>query len=505
MAEVWIVLNDESQAYEFDAESQGSLAGAAIRGTSWSSMGAIVSIGAQVVYTAVMGRLLTPTEFGTVAAATVLMVLASLISQAGIQRAVIQAPSLTKRQVTAAHGISILFGVCVSTVLLVAAPLVRTFSDAPNVVAVTQVQGAIFAIHGLGVVAQGLLRRRLKFRQVAIIAVGADISSFAFGIGLAVAGFGVWSIVAANVLQATVLSIGSVATARFWRLPSFELSAVRRLMGFGLGVTGVSLLEYATLVAPDVFVSRFLGPAALGNFTRATMLVRLPSQRVAETVTAVMMPTLSHVQEDRARFARGYQAAFSLVCVITIPLAAVLAVAADLVIPFLLGDGWDDAASVLPWLSVAVAFAVLASVPAIALEAANHLRPKVLLEILRLVVYLIAFGLLSGRTVSLVEVALVVVALEAMRLVFYVTEIARHVSMPVGPLVRSGAEAVVLAAVAAAVMALILGWYSGSLFTTLLLGGLGTTLACAGLAAATVKRSYVMSVLLDVRQSRAAR
>ena len=81
---------------------KSSLTASTLRGLKWTYLATIVGAIVQVSITAVMSRLLTPAEYGVVAAAGLFMRFSSYFSEMGVGQALVQKPSLSEDDVRAA-------------------------------------------------------------------------------------------------------------------------------------------------------------------------------------------------------------------------------------------------------------------------------------------------------------------------------------------------------------------------------------------------------------------
>lgn len=331
----------------------GDLGRSTARGMGWTLLGSWLGAAVQIGTTMVLARLLTPADFGLMAMALTLTVVATQFRQLGLSQAVVQRPDLTWSQVNALFWVNGAAGVVLAgTVALAGIPL-AAFYDEPSLVPISAALGAGFVVSGLSVQHSALLNRAMQFRRIALRNATAGLLASAAAITAALLGMGVWSLVVQNVsalVLATVLNWWAVP----WRpgRPRGMRDAVP-LLRFGAHVSVAGLFHTASREADNVVIGRFLDAGALGLYTRAYSLLMLPLKQLKTPVQAVMVPTLAALQEEPERYRRAYRTAISGLCHAGLPLVVVLAVAAEEVISVMLGEQWLPAARIFQLLAVA--------------------------------------------------------------------------------------------------------------------------------------------------------
>ena len=145
--------------------------------------------GAQVVRflvtlasTAILARLLLPTDFGLVAAASPVMAFTAMLQNLGINEALIQRPQLEKGHVNALFVVTSGMSIVVAAVLILAAPLLAALLLEPRLIGIIQAMAAIALLVAASTVPLGLMSRRLKFRQLAIVDVCSSVIGLVVGI-----------------------------------------------------------------------------------------------------------------------------------------------------------------------------------------------------------------------------------------------------------------------------------------------------------------------------------
>jgi len=300
-----------------------------------------------IVFAAILARLLTPADFGLAAAATVALSFLNLGSRFGISTALIQAPSLDDGMVRTAKSMVLIAAVTVFAAGELFAPAIAAWFRHPGLTDVLRVTFFCLLINAISVVPQGLLTRALRARDLALIDFAAAcVSAVVISIPMAWAGFGYWSLVAGSLGSALTRGVIMRLAVKLPPGLSLETSALRRLWLQGGGFTLAGLLTRFCAEADKLIVGRYLGPAQLGFYTRANSVAGIPAFLYDLVIDRAAMPAFAAVQNDPDRLKRAYERAVSLIALLGIPLAVLIAAMAPDIVRFVLGPGWG--ATIVP-------------------------------------------------------------------------------------------------------------------------------------------------------------
>lgn len=325
-----------------------------------SSRGVFVTMGGfggktliQLASTVVLARLLSPADFGLVAMVTAIVGVADLVRDFGLTGAIIQARKLSDRMWMSVMWLSVVLGVGLMLLIAASAPLIAWLYDEQRLIPLTLAIAPILLVNGLSMPMQARVQRNLRFGTLANIDVVSMLVGVGLGIAAAAIGWGVWALVvmsgAGQLYRLVALWVAS--RPRFGR-PHISRE-VLPLVTTGGSLFGVQLLNYATKNLDNVVIGQQLGPAALGQYSRAYALYLLPMQQLNGTLGRVALPVLSKLQDDHERFRRYTRGALMIIGYLTIPVYAVAAAVSSPLVAILLGPGWEEAATLFSILALA--------------------------------------------------------------------------------------------------------------------------------------------------------
>ncbi|MEJ8800585.1 lipopolysaccharide biosynthesis protein [Pontibacter sp. H249] len=391
------------------------LASKAFSGLKWTSASTIVNAAMQIGYTSVMARLLAPEAFGLVSLATVILGFGNYFATMGLNQAVIQKEELTKANIRAAFTTSVLLGFVCTIAMWLFAPTAAVFFENEEVTPVVRALSFMFLINGLASTAISILQREMRFKAIGILdTISYSISYLIVGVVLAYMGFGFWSLVYATITQMFLSCAGSYFMVRHSVIPTFAWSAYKPLFSYGSRMSFLGVLEYVYSQLHIILVGKVLGMHKLGIYTRAHMLVNLPMYNITRTLSKVIFPSFSKLQNDIKKLGQVYLSSITLLAAVLIPICMGILVTAPELVRIVLGEQWGESIPVLQVLSLAIPIGFITMFSGIVCDAKAELNLKIVITIIYMVVLVGLFMLLRGY--GLVGFALAVLFGEIIRM-----------------------------------------------------------------------------------------
>ncbi|XQQ05453.1 MAG: lipopolysaccharide biosynthesis protein [Leptolyngbya sp. IPPAS B-1204] len=380
----------------------------AIQGVLWSALQNWGSqVGSLLVFF-LLARLLTPEAFGLVAMANIFLAFMQIFLQQGFAQSLIQRQDLEPEHIDTAFWTNLAIGACLTAFGLTAAGWVAAQFQQPQLTPILQVLSLLFLITACGNVQQALLERAFNFRATATRALAATLVGGAAGIGLALAGFGVWSLVGQQVIQ-ELTGVLVLWHASDWR-PRFRVSLSHfwQLFHFGMPILGFNFLNFLNSRADDLLIGYFLGAVPLGYYSIAYRILGVMQQLLVQTSQQIALPTFSRLQSDLEQFRQAFYTATQLTSLIAFPIfLGVLVLAPELVV-MLFGEQWTPSIPVLQVLSLAGIFQSISFFKSSVFMAMGKPSWSLWLSLLTVVLNLIGFSIAVRWGIVAVAAAFVI-------------------------------------------------------------------------------------------------
>ena len=329
-----------------------SLKDKTIKGIGWSALDNAARYGMQFVIGIVLARLLSPDDYGLLGLVGIFTVICTALVNGGFTTALIRKKDATEEDYNTVFICNLGMSLMLYVVVFLCAPLIANFFERQELIALVRVSSLGLIIGALGLVQRTRLTKRIDFKTQTKITLVSTVVSGIVGIGMAIAGFGVWALVAQ---QLTTQALSTILLYIYNRwLPRFRFSteSFHELFGFGWKMMVSALIDSIWKELYQVIVGKFYSPATLGQYTRARHYAKLFSSNLTTVVERVTYPVLSSIQDDKERMVSAYRRIIRTSMFITAVALFSLGAVSEPLIYCMIGPKWHDAATYLPLICI---------------------------------------------------------------------------------------------------------------------------------------------------------
>lgn len=153
-------------------------------------------------------------------------------------------------------------------------------------------------------------------------------------------GFGVWSLVAQNIISAAIPSLVFWFYVKWRPIWTFSLSSIKELFGFGFYIFLTNLSSRFTNRIADLIIGRVYNPSTMGYYSKASGTQNLASSSIAQIMNQVTYPLYAQVQDDKMAMQNMIKRITMTISYITFPLLFVLFLCAKPIFVLLYSDRW---------------------------------------------------------------------------------------------------------------------------------------------------------------------
>jgi O-antigen/teichoic acid export membrane protein len=184
------------------------------------------------------------------------------------------------------------------------------------------------------------LTKNIDFRLLTKVTVAASLLSGVIAVIMALAGMGVWSLVAKYLINQGTIT-GLLWFSNRWHPDMiFSIESFKELFGFGSKLLLSGLIGTIFSNIYYAVIGKYFSAQELGFYTRAELFKNIPSQTAQGIITTVGYPVLAKVQDNREQLNQAYKqiinTTFFIVAVLMFGMAAV----ANSMIITLIGEQW---------------------------------------------------------------------------------------------------------------------------------------------------------------------
>ena len=358
-------------------------------GMFWKFSERILTQGTSFVVSLILARLLSPDDHGLIALVQVFLNLSAVFITCGFATSLIQKKDADDTDFSTIFFCSLACALVIYGILFAIAPLVADFYSEPSLTKILRIfalQVPLSVYHSIQV---AYISRHMLFRKTFVSSILNSVLSGAVGIGMALAGCGVWALVGQS-LTSTIINTLILAAMVPWR-PRLVFSgeSAKKLMKFGSGVLGAELsatffLELRTLVVGRVFSS-----ADLAYYNKGRQIPTLLTSNLSSTIMTVMFPALANRSDDLVQVKQMAKRSLRILSYILVPCMFGLSAVMEPMILLLYTEKWAQTIPFGQLLAVGLCVDIVGSLPLQTLKAIGRSDVVLKLEIWKKPVYVL--------------------------------------------------------------------------------------------------------------------
>lgn len=315
----------------------------AIDGVLWSAIQKFGISFISFVSNIVLARLLTPDDYGCIGLLAIFIAVSNALVLGGFISALIQKKDADDSDFSTVFFWNIIVSISLYCLLYVSAPAIANYYSVDQLSSILRVQGVILLINGLSAVQTTLLRKTFQFKKLAIINIISSCVSITAALLFAYHGFGVWSLVAQQLIASSCNTIILWSSSSWRPKLAFSLSSFKSLFSYGCFLLLSDLMNTVCDNLQGLIIGRKFSSSTMGYYTQAKRLEEVPTQSISQLVAQVTFPIYSKIQDNQQKLRSAVKNTLSLMNYVNFPLMVMLIVIAKPLIVFLYSDKWINA------------------------------------------------------------------------------------------------------------------------------------------------------------------
>jgi PST family polysaccharide transporter len=383
-----------------------SLSRQVIKSGFWLQISRIIQLGSNFIVSVILARLLLPADFGLAGLVTLYGAFVAQFTMLGLTLGIIQKKDINQRQLSTLYWINLGFNLFTALIVAGIAPLAAKYYKQPQMIPLILLYCVSFLISPFFQVHRRLLEKKIYFEKIAKIEVAASIGSGIVGIGMAFAGFGVYSIVWQSIALNLIYMISTMLNIKWKPDFIFSFQEVKELIFFSVKMKGARMVNFLERNIDFIILSKMFNASLFGFYSLAYRIMYFPVRRISYVFGEILFPAFSNIQDNIEKIREGYLRSIQMVAMAAMPLSVVLAIYTRPLIVLILGEKWLPISSLLFILSLAGLLQSIETVGDSIYPALNFPQTLFWIEIVRTVVTGIAVYI--GGTMGLFEVAVAI-------------------------------------------------------------------------------------------------
>ena len=337
----------------------GSLKKEFFHGVLYTGIAKYSSIFIGIFISAILARLLTPSDFGIVAIATVFINFFSTLTTVGISPAIVQDKSINHSDLRSINTFSFLLAFVVTILYLLLVPIILIFYEESESLKNIMYLLAINVFFSIAsVVPNALLLKAKMFKFIALRTFLINVSLGIISVISAYCGFGVYALLLSPICGSIIFLF-----VNFYKQPigfcSIRKESLSKILSYSLFQMMFNLMYLAYRNIDKLFLGKYFGLSSLGYYEKSYRLMMLPLENVSSIMSPVLHPILSNMQDDKESIWYAYKKMISIISEFSFSISIMLFFFASTLVNLLFGSQWSDSIPIFEILTFSISVQLL--------------------------------------------------------------------------------------------------------------------------------------------------
>lgn len=354
-----------------------------------------------------LARILAPSDFGTVGLTLAITNFLIILNELGFSAAIVQRKILSDRHLSTAFLCNLCLGIFSALVLFNISLYLSNFFRNKDLSTILKVYSIVLIIGSFGTVQRSILTKKMQFKQLSVIEIISTIIFGCVAISLAIAGYGVWSIICGLVIS------NIISNLLYWIFSSwkpsikFEIKSFQDLFSFGISILGTGLVNQLSNQLDVMIVGRLLGSSILGIYSLSYRLALFIPGQTNGILIKVLFPAFAEIQDNTEKFNKSYIQIIKQLSIVTMPMMFGLIIITPEFVKGILTDKWSETIPIIRLLAIyGLTTAIGGGLWGTVLKSKGHPDKQFYLTIVRIVALALFIGV--GSYAGIIGVAVAV-------------------------------------------------------------------------------------------------
>jgi len=325
----------------------------AISGVFWVMTERVSIQGINFFVSIVLARLLLPKDFGIVGIVMVFISIAQVIIDGGLANSLVRTKDPKPVDYSVVFVSNFLVSILIYAILFFVAPAISRYFNLPQLSSLIQVLSLILVIRAVSIIQITKLTIDMNFRRHFTIQLPSVLAGGVTGIIMARNGYGVWSLVASQLVTSVFLTVQLWTRSNWKPALVFDKKIFSKHFLYGSNLMGIHLIKETFENIFNFVIAKVYTPVQLGYYTRSNAMKQIPVETLANALSKVTFPLFSKLQDDTQKLRNAYVKITQQVFYVIAPLYILLIILAEPLFRFLFTEKWLPAVPYFQLLCIA--------------------------------------------------------------------------------------------------------------------------------------------------------
>jgi PST family polysaccharide transporter len=319
-----------------------------------NSTAKFINILIQVIYSAILARVLSPADFGIVAIIVVFINFFMIFADMGIGPAVIQNKTLNENDMNHIFSFTFYLGIVLALLFMILSIPISIFYNNSIYVPLGLILSISLFFNTINMVPNAILLKEKRFMTVGVRMVVISIACSVITIILATLGFKYYSITLYSVLVSVFTFLWNFFSVRLKFRFKVERYCIKKIANFSSYQFAFNFINYFSRNLDNLSIGKFMGDSALGYYDKGYRLMLYPVGNLSGIITPIMHPILSDYQEDLKFIYDRYLKIAKILSLMGVFISLFSFYSSSELVLIVFGDQWISTTKIFKWLSLSI-------------------------------------------------------------------------------------------------------------------------------------------------------
>ena len=331
----------------------------------------------------ILAKMLAPEIWGTIGLILIFIEVLQVFIESGLGNALIQKKDADDLDFSTVFYFNCVICGAAYLLMFFAAPLIAWFYKAPELTSAIRVMSLVLVVSGLKNVQQAYVSKNMLFKRFFFATLIGTLTAAVIGIAMAYFGFGLWAIIAQNLINVTIDTCILWITVKWRPKKAFSFQRLKQLYSFGWKLFASSLMEVIYLKLRGLIIGRKYSKEDLAYYTYGEYFPQFITSILNSSIDSVLLPSMSSVQDSRENVKNMTRRAIKIGTYILMPFMVGIMVCAGPVVRIVLTEDWLPVIPYLRILCISYAFMPIHTANLNAIKAIGRSDTYLKLEIIK--------------------------------------------------------------------------------------------------------------------------
>jgi len=317
-----------------------------VSGSFWAIAGELAAGGARALSYVVYAKLLSPTDFGLIGFALLIVNLFPMVLDNSLGLALMRSAEQDDRVQSTTFYLNVALALVGIALLCLVSPWAGQFLHDSRIAVVLPVLSIQLLLNSLCSVHMASARRKFEYRRLAPVRLIASLCSLALGLPLAFMGAGFWALVAASIGGPLGQMIAAHVLLRWWPKSRFDWQIAKAISSFASWVAIDMGVTWMVMSGGGFFLAFYLGTHDLGMFRLSDQIDTYCLGTVFTPLIPVLYGSFCEVSAQPGASWRIFERSTAVLTPISLAVAGIVIIASSPV-EAMIGVRWHGVSGVI--------------------------------------------------------------------------------------------------------------------------------------------------------------